>query len=83
MSLTALRSFLIEEFAMDLSADQLTDDLDLIETGIVDSLGVLKLIAYLEGEFDITIAPEELDTENYRSIAVINAFVTSKTTVAA
>lgn len=83
MSLTALRSFIIEEFAMDLTADQLTDDLDLIETGIVDSLGVLKLIAYLEGEFDITIAPEELDTENYRSIAVINAFVTSKTAVAA
>ncbi|UWQ03526.1 acyl carrier protein (plasmid) [Aliiroseovarius crassostreae] len=83
MSLTALRSFIIEEFAMDLTPDQLTDDLELLETGIIDSLGVLKLIAYIEGEFDLTISPDELDSENYRTLGVIEAFIASKSTAAA
>ena len=83
MSISALRSFIIEEFAIDLSADQLTDDLDLIETGIVDSLGVLKLIAYIEGEFDLTISPEELDPDNYRTIAMIEEIIKTKSPVAA
>ncbi|UWP90862.1 acyl carrier protein (plasmid) [Aliiroseovarius crassostreae] len=83
MSLTALRSFIIEEFAMDLTPEQLTDDLELLETGIIDSLGVLKLIAYIEGEFDLTISPDELDSENYRTLGVIEAFIASKSTAAA
>ncbi|MBV2358170.1 acyl carrier protein [Thalassococcus sp. CAU 1522] len=83
MSFQALRIFIAEEFALDIPADRLTPDLDLIETGIVDSLGVLKLIAFLEGEYDLTITPDELDADLYRSIGQIEALVASKRDAAA
>ncbi|MDA7429492.1 acyl carrier protein [Primorskyibacter aestuariivivens] len=83
MSFQSLRSFIAEEFALDIPADRLTPELDLIETGIVDSLGVLKLIAFLEGEYDLTITPDELDADLYRSIGQIEELIASKTAAAA
>ena len=83
MSYQALRTFIAEEFALDVPAEQLTQDLDLIDTGIVDSLGVLKLIAFLEGEYDLTITPDELDADLYRTIGQIEAMINSKQTVTA
>ncbi|NUB45447.1 acyl carrier protein [Fertoebacter nigrum] len=83
MSYPALRSFISAEFAIDVPAHQLTDDLDLIDTGIVDSLGVLKLIAFLEGEYDLVITPDELDADLYRSISQIEALISSKQMAAA
>ncbi|WP_136443377.1 acyl carrier protein [Pacificoceanicola onchidii] len=83
MSYPTLRTFIAEEFAMDIPADQLTDDLDLIDTGIVDSLGVLKLIAFLEGEFEMTITPDELDADLYRTIGQIETMIDAKQVQAA
>lgn len=83
MSYPTLRTFIAEEFAMDIPAEQLTDDLDLIDTGIVDSLGVLKLIAFLEGEFDMTITPDELDADLYRTIGQIETMIDAKQVQAA
>ncbi|WP_425101078.1 acyl carrier protein [Tropicibacter sp. S64] len=83
MSYPALRTFIAEEFAVDIPAEQLTDDLDLIDTGIVDSLGVLKLIAFLEGEYDMTISPDELDADLYRTIGQIETMIDAKQVVAA
>lgn len=83
MPYPTLRTFIAEEFAMDLAPEQLTDDLDLMENGIVDSLGVLKLIAFLEGEFDLVITPNELDPENYNTIARIEHIIEEKKKAAA
>ena len=78
MSYPTLRTFISEEFAPDISPENLSADLDLIDTGIVDSLGVLKLIAFLEGEFELNITPDELDADLYSSIGLIEAMITSK-----
>ena len=51
---------------------------DLIESGIIDSLGILKLLAFLESKFSIIIADEELVPENFDSIESIEAFVCKK-----
>ncbi|WP_299963942.1 acyl carrier protein [uncultured Roseobacter sp.] len=83
MSYPTLRTFIADEFAMDLTPDQLTDDLDLIENGIIDSLGVLKLIAFLEGEFDLIITPDELDPDNYHTISMIEDIIREKHKTAA
>ncbi|MFZ5963413.1 acyl carrier protein [Thalassococcus sp. BH17M4-6] len=83
MSYQALRNFISEEFAMDVPPEQLTADLDLIDTGIVDSLGVLKLIAFLEGEYNLNITPDELDADLYRTIGMIEAMIDSKQAAAA
>ena len=51
---------------------------DLIESGIIDSLGILKLLAFLEAKFSIHIADEELIPENFQSIESIESFISRK-----
>ena len=50
----------------------------LIEKGIVDSLGVQILIAYLEKEFGIQISDNEIIPENFDTISSIACFVNTK-----
>jgi len=48
---------------------------DLIDAGILDSLGFVELIARLEQEFDIRISLENVGIDQFRSIKAISAFV--------
>ena len=51
---------------------------DLIESGIIDSLGILKLLEFLESKFSINISDEELIPENFESIESIESFISRK-----
>ncbi|WP_081236260.1 phosphopantetheine-binding protein [Streptomyces viridosporus] len=76
MSNTAtIKQFLIEEFLPDLTQDQLADDHDLLSDGVIDSLGVLKLIAWVEDRFALAVGDTDLDPNNFRSVAAIDAFI--------
>jgi acyl carrier protein len=73
-----IRKFLAEKF---LFGDEtpLNADASLLEAGIIDSTGVLELIAHLEEHFKIKVRDDELVPENLDSIASICAFVEKKT----
>jgi acyl carrier protein len=77
-----LKKFIIEEFVPDGHVDEITDDLDLIKNGILDSLAILKLVAFVEDHYDIALEPEEIDPENLNSINAIAAMISAKSTVA-
>jgi len=48
-------------------------DFPIIEGGLVDSLGLFKVIAFAEEEFQVRIAPEEIVFENFSTInAIVN-----------
>jgi acyl carrier protein len=49
-----------------------------LDSGIVDSLGILDLVAFLESELSLTISDDELLPENFRSIEGISRFVEHK-----
>jgi acyl carrier protein len=66
-----VRTFILDEFLPG-------DDTELMTTGILDSLSTLKLITYLEKEFDITVEAHEADAENLNTVADITGFVSSK-----
>lgn len=51
---------------------------NLLESGAVDSLGMLDLVSYLQTEFGIEISDDELLPENFQSVQTITAFVQSK-----
>jgi acyl carrier protein len=53
----------------------LTDDLPLLEAGIVDSLGVLELVGFLEQTFNIKIDDDELTPDNFGSVGSMVSFV--------
>ena len=54
---------------------QLTPDEDLLTTGLIDSLGIMKLIAWLEEEFSVKIPPEDMTIENFLSPEVIENYI--------
>lgn len=57
---------------------QLSDDTALLETGIVDSIGVLEIVAFVEQSFAVTVSDDDLLPENFGSIACIARFVEAK-----
>jgi acyl carrier protein len=59
----------------DVPVEELDDDFDLLTGGVVDSLGLLKVVAWLEDEFDIGVDDSELGPESFRTVAAIKAFV--------
>lgn len=72
-----VRRFIAENFYVS-DAAALADDSLLVTSGIVDSTGMLELIAFVETEFGIRIADEEMIPENLETIARIAAFVARK-----
>ncbi|WP_438486718.1 phosphopantetheine-binding protein [Streptomyces sp. S186] len=71
----AIKEFLVGEFLPDVPAGELADDQDLLADGIIDSLGLLKVIAWLEDTYALNTDDTELDPESFRSVAAIDAFV--------
>jgi len=53
-------------------------DFPIIEKGLVDSLGLFKIIAFLEDRFQVSVAPEEILFENFATIGAITQLVNSK-----
>ena len=52
---------------------------DLVEAEVMDSLGIMKLILFLESNFSIKISDEDLTLENFHSIESIYSLVEAKT----
>ena len=55
----AVHQFLLDTFFPDQEAD-LSNDTDLVETGVLDSVSVLQLVDFMEEGYDLMIEPEDL-----------------------
>jgi acyl carrier protein len=55
-----------------------TVETDLVETGLLDSLKLVELMTSLEDEFGITISFDEIEIENFRSVASIAEYVSRR-----
>jgi len=73
-----VREFITSNFYV-ADPSELLDDTSLLDQAIIDSTGVLEVIAFLEEEYAISIADEEVIPENLETIARIAGFVTRKT----
>jgi acyl carrier protein len=60
------------------SRSQLTDDYNLIDNHVLDSLDMLKVVSLLEEEFDLEVDDSELLPSNFGSVGQIAAFVDAK-----
>ena len=75
--LQKLRSFVIENFLFG-EEGKLGNDDSFLESGIIDSTGVLELVRFLEATFSIKVADEELIPDNLDSINKIVSFLQGK-----
>jgi acyl carrier protein len=70
----ALRRFLREHFPVARQTD-LSDDAPLLDSGIVDSLGILELVNFVTETFGVAVSDEDLQPENFSSIRRLALFV--------
>jgi acyl carrier protein len=75
-----VQAFLVENFLFGDHTHPLSGIDSLIENGIIDSTGVLELVAFLEERFEITMADTEIVPDNLDSLDRIVAFIESKST---
>lgn len=72
-----LKKYIVSRFLQG-DGGKLTDDGSLFESGIIDSLGVLHLVAFLEERYGLHVEDEELIPENFETVNRIMDFVKSK-----
>ncbi len=74
---TRIRSFVVQKFPAARKRG-LSDDLPLLESGIIDSLGVLDVVEFLEQTFTMKIEDDELTPANFGNIKCMAALVDQK-----
>lgn len=74
---TEVREFILKKFPLARKA-QIKNSDSLLRGGILDSQGVLEVVAFLEQEFGFMAEDEDLIPENFRSIERIASFVQGK-----
>lgn len=70
-----IKRFILTEVAADLNIAQLEDNEPLIESGIIDSLGVLKIMAFLEESLGLDLSSDQVKLENFKDINAIRNMV--------
>ena len=74
-----IRQFITDNFLFREDRAALTDSESLLEAGVIDSTGVLELVAFLETEFGLAVGDADIVPENLDSIGRIAAYVKGKT----
>jgi acyl carrier protein len=72
-----VREFVLES-ARGKGVNEVTDDQSLMTTGIIDSLGIFRLVSFLEDTFHVRISDDEIVHENFQSVDEIEKFVAAK-----
>ncbi|MER7931259.1 MULTISPECIES: phosphopantetheine-binding protein [unclassified Streptomyces] len=78
-----IRGYVVGEFLDGEDTADLTADFDLIDSGVVDSLGVVRIVSYLSRTYAIPVDDIPLTPDNFRSIGAMAAFVETATKTAA
>lgn len=77
-NIETIKKFIINEFLPDVSPDELSNDDDLLSDSVIDSIGTLKLIAWVEDHFELTVEDTEMNPDNFRSVNSIDTFITEE-----
>jgi acyl carrier protein len=76
---STVREYILSEYMQGTPADELSDDTNLIEEEILDSLGIFALVEFLEETYGIQIEAEEVVMTNFETVKTIEALVTRLT----
>ena len=70
-----VRNYILSVHLPGENPDMLSNDDDLLDMGILDSMAIMQLVAHLEAQYGITIPTEEIDPANFESINSLVAFI--------
>lgn len=72
-----IKQFVCSNFLFDENRG-LHEDTSFLENGLVDSTGIMEMVAFIEKTFDLTVEDEELVPENFDSIRKVSDFIRRK-----
>jgi acyl carrier protein len=73
----ALTDFVREELLHGRSI-KLDEELDLLSAGVIDSLGILRMVAFMEERFGVKVPDEDVVFENFQSIRAMAHYVAQR-----
>jgi acyl carrier protein len=76
-----LRQFVIETFLFGNDDGRLSNDDSFVDNGLIDSMGIINLVSYVESRYGIQVADVEVVPEIWDSVSRIARFITSKEAV--
>lgn len=77
-AMNTVKSFILTEFLPEEEPGDLTPTTPLMSTGVLDSIATLKLVMFLEQEFNILIEAHEANEEHFDTLEAICRLVDSK-----
>lgn len=72
---TQIKAFIIENFLFNAEGSSLGDDESFLESGIVDSTGILEVVAWIEETFGIRVPDTDLLPENFDTVQRLAAYM--------
>ena len=72
---TALVTYIGEELLSGRVREGISEDDDLLTSGLIDSLGIMQLVLFIEQEFSVNVPAEDVTIENFQSVAKIEAYL--------
>jgi acyl carrier protein len=76
--LSDLREFIARNFLFSDKGYTYPDDASFLESGIIDSLGIIELVTFVEKKYGISVADNELLPENFDSVAKLGSYIVNK-----
>lgn len=70
--------FISSELLRGHDAGELGVDDDLLSTGLVDSLGVMRIVTFIEGHYSVVVPPEDVRIEHFLTVRQIAAYVETR-----
>jgi acyl carrier protein len=67
----AIKGFISEELAPDLDPSELGSDESLLDSGVLDSFGILSLLTFIQERYGVEIPAEDIEPENFETVAAI------------
>ena len=73
-----IRAYIVENFLFGDAGPLQSDGMSLLDSGIIDSVGVMELVAFLEKTYGIHVEDMEMVPENLDTLASIEKYIRSK-----
>jgi acyl carrier protein len=74
----SIRKFLFENYLFGYEEDEFSNDSSFLDFGVLDSMGILELITFIESEFAIEVSDAEILPENLDSVNRVSRLVYKK-----
>lgn len=74
----ALHDYITQEIAYERTNLLLSNDFNLIEQGVIDSMGILRVMNFIEEQFGLLLEPGDLLLENFATLAAMTTFIRTR-----